>query len=363
MNTDTVTFEDIVYHGAGLDWRIQSEKDKDWTHEELMAGDTSMVVWKNKKISEVKRYSPRNQWSSLSCVANGGAIELEAAELRETGNVVQFSHKDIYIRRFNRPYGGMAMYDVLNLIRAGAAFESQVPSNGLGETEINQDYVVTPAIIETRNKYGSAATFEIKQPTVDKVAQVIEMGIPVILFWYFKDSEWWRDYPVVRMSVDLYGNDTSRHQAIGVDYGIENGEKGIWVQDSAGVGTGQGEYKDLRFVSEKFFVLRNYAAGYAIDKKNLDYVQDTKPRYNFTRDLTVGSTGLDVQALQKILVYENCMQIKNPTQLFAGMTRAGVKALQEKYADKILKPVGLKKGTGYMGSSTRKWLKENYSLA
>jgi len=362
MHDETITFKNQIYQGAGIDHRVESEKSKTWLHEELFAGD-SAVVFEGKDIVHVKRYTHRNQWSSLSCVANGGAITLEAAELAETGNVVQFSHKDIYIRRANRPSGGMAMYDVLALIRSGAATESQVPSIGLNEVEINRDYLVTPSIIQSRNKYGAAATFEIKSPTIDKVAQVISMGIPVILFWYFDGPEWWRFIPTVENShLDLYGKDTLRHQAIGVDYGIYENERGIWVQDSAGVGTGLGEYRDLRFVPESFFIARNYAAGYAIDKKNLDYVQDEKPRFNFARTLTTNMTGVDVKALQKILVYEGCMKILHPTEFFGGMTRDGVKKLQEKYASKILYPVGLKSATGYVGTSTLKWLKENYSI-
>lgn len=347
--------------GVLLDERVKELKDKDWKHEEAV-GDIP-VNWQEKNIDELKRYSPRNQDGSLSCVANGGCIELEAAELIETSKRIVFSHKDLYIRRGNRPYGGMFMEDLFKLMRDGVAYESQVPSMDLGETPINQEYPVTNEIIQARATHAAMASFIFETRTMDKVAGMVQSGTPVILFWHFTGNEWWRQKPkILKDGLDLYGADTARHQAACVDFTLIGGKKYLVVQDSAGVGSGYGSNKDLRFVSEDFFDKRCYSAGYAIDKKNLDFSVPDKPKFNFTRELGFGMKGEDVKALQKILVYEKVLTLKEPTGNFLGMTKAGVKALQEKHSDVILKPLGLKVGTGYVGSGTLKYLKVEYGI-
>ena len=365
---DTTT-KPKIFTGALIDSRLDEEKEKDFEHEELFAAGA--IVWKEKAFNEVKRYTPRNQSMSLSCVANGGAITLEAAELLETGKVVVFSHKDIYIRRANKPWGGMGMDDLMRILREGAAYESQVPSNGLTETPINQQYPITNEITQARARHAQKASVTIKTKSMDSVAQALEMGIPVVSFWFFSAyndyQEYWNSRPqVIDPTLPLYDpkddNRVLHHQSIIVDYGTMNGVKGFFVQDSAGVGTGAGEHGDLRFIDANFFVVRNYALAYGVDKANLDFDQPEKPHYRFTRSLKVGMDGDDVKELQRVLVYEGCMILKDLTTHFRGATLKGVKNLQEKYKDQILTPVGLKAPTGFVGAMTLKFLNEKYAI-
>jgi hypothetical protein len=79
----------------------------------------------------------------------------------------------------------------------------------------------------------------------------------------------------------------------------------------------------------------------------------------FSRSLKVGSVGLDVQDLQKILNAEGFMvadngagSVGNETTYFGGRTQQALIKYQNFYRADILTPVGLTYGTGYFGPST-----------
>jgi len=81
----------------------------------------------------------------------------------------------------------------------------------------------------------------------------------------------------------------------------------------------------------------------------------------FNLNLKLGDKGSDVEALQEALEKEGFSvgEEKN-TKYFGILTRLAVTNFQEKYSDDILKPLGLKKGTGLVKESTRLKLKGIY---
>ncbi|MDB5258098.1 MAG: hypothetical protein JWM14_2793, partial [Chitinophagaceae bacterium] len=87
----------------------------------------------------------------------------------------------------------------------------------------------------------------------------------------------------------------------------------------------------------------------------------TKPKYFNTKVLKVGSKGKEVTMLQEVLIFEGLLNIKKATDYFGGLTRVAVIKLQEKYKDQILKPAGLKVGTGIVSTLTNLWLNKNYN--
>lgn len=356
----------VIPTGAGLDYRTPEQKSKDYDPKEAFASATPLE-WKEKTLleiqDEIKAHSI-SQSQTLRCVSEYAGIALEWAEFLETGQRTIFSRRDIYARRSSRPYPGMAMHDLFDLMREGACLESQLASTAETEDEIDQPYAVTPDMVNARKTYASGSSFTWTKWTIDDVARMIKSGTPVCLFWFFNNNdylEWWNPTPKLVYSIDLFGKDSGRHQAAGVNFCLMNGKKHIVVMDSAGHGTGWGAQGNIRIVSEEFFNARCYAAGFTIDKKNLDYTPPQTIHYNFTRNLENGSDGDDVAMLQKILVLEGCMVLKEPTIHFRGMTEAGVKKLQEKYAKEILAPFGLKSGTGYFYESTRRFINKKYA--
>ncbi len=355
----------VFQTGAEIDYRTGEQKARDYNPKEAFASATP-VHWREKSLdliqSEIFAVSIY-QGSTLRCVSEYAGIALETAEFLETGKQIAFSRRDVYCRRANRPNGGMAMHDLFAIMREGSCYESQLPSTDLLEHEINKEYSVTDEMMSARKMHASGSSFTWNMFNIDDIARTLEMKIPVCLFWYFNNSnldEWWNEAPKALYSVELYAPETGRHQATAVSFCLVGGKKHLVVMDSAGQGTGLGKQKNLRLVSEDFFSKRCYGAGFAIDKKNLDYKPPATIQYNFTRNLKNGMSGEDVVMLQKILVLEGCLSLKTPTGRFLGMTEAGVTKLQEKYANEILKPLGLKKGTGRFYESTRKFINQKY---
>lgn len=81
----------------------------------------------------------------------------------------------------------------------------------------------------------------------------------------------------------------------------------------------------------------------------------------FVTNLSVGSSGAEVVALQKILNESPDTQIAtvgpgspgNETSYFGFLTQAAVMRFQTKYASQVLTPAGLTQATGFVGSYTR----------
>ncbi|MEK7066175.1 MAG: peptidoglycan-binding protein, partial [Patescibacteria group bacterium] len=77
-----------------------------------------------------------------------------------------------------------------------------------------------------------------------------------------------------------------------------------------------------------------------------------------SRNLNMGSSGDDVKTLQRILIGEGVYPEAIISGYLGQFTRSAVIKFQEKYFDEILAPGGFNKGTGYVGSASRKKLNE-----
>lgn len=84
-------------------------------------------------------------------------------------------------------------------------------------------------------------------------------------------------------------------------------------------------------------------------------------RFKWQRDLYLGARGEDVKNLQEILIEEGVWESPEvkPTGFFGPITKKAVIKFQEKYQTEILLPLGLTKGTGFVGFSTRNFLNQH----
>jgi peptidoglycan hydrolase-like protein with peptidoglycan-binding domain len=92
-----------------------------------------------------------------------------------------------------------------------------------------------------------------------------------------------------------------------------------------------------------------------------DSVADDSHR--FENDLKVGDRGDDVRRLQRFLnnrgfnvAVSGPGSSGNETEIFGNLTREALVDFQNHYSDEVLEPVGLNEGTGYFGSSTRRFV-------
>jgi peptidoglycan hydrolase-like protein with peptidoglycan-binding domain len=104
----------------------------------------------------------------------------------------------------------------------------------------------------------------------------------------------------------------------------------------------------------------------SVDSNDLDFInaKDTlnaKKCYTFAANVRQGSVGEAVSALQGALAKDG-IEVSG-TGVYDAQTVRAVTAFQEKYASIILNPIGLAKGTGYVGAATRVQLNKMYGCA
>ena len=339
--------------GDNLDTRTEGEKLTAFDNREIaFAG--SPIQWVEK--SSWKNYPIKYQYYTGECVAQSTTKHLGINDKVGIGQYASLSAEFFYYYRSNRPDAGMIWLDAMNIATTkGACFNQYI------EQRIRESDPVTVPKPEWEKEallFRGQAYVEDKIRSMDSIAQIIDQqGSCLLWFWFdVNGQEWWKPYPSILFpNLGTYDAGATRHALVATDYGTINGKRYLKIEDSAGNNTAVDGQN--RFIDENF-LKRCFVAGYVIDLVTPPPV--TKPKWTGTRTLTIGSKGDDVQTLQEILMLEGVFNYPNSTGFFGGATRKAVIALQNKYKDEILTPVGLTQGTGVCAKATLAWLSANY---
>ena len=287
-----------TFPGALPDTRTEELKAKDY-HKDT-ATLSGVVEWIDKTFEEVYQFPVRNQDGSGSCVMQTCDLMMGIENYLEEDKFIEFS-ADLYNFRSNSG-AGMIGIEALELLRKeGLTLEVMIPSMNLGESEMAR-------LVRKESDKEVAKIFTIKnyyqtQFNVGAIASVMEMDTkgkvkkPVMVWFQFPRAEWDNNPQVTNSNYDLV-----RHSVTARDYGIMNGKKGIFIQDSWGL---HSTTKDgLRFISEDYIKDRMIFCAYVNDKPN-NWQSNKQTSYNFTRVLKKGMKGEDVMELQKLLGINN----------------------------------------------------------
>lgn len=346
-------FSNPHFTGVVEDPRTDEELQKDYLHEETQLASAAVPFYGNAKLMDAP-YPVENQNQTSTCVPHGVTLATGGAFKKITGTFRRLSKAYIYRQRSNIPQEGMYLQQAFDILKKqGSCLFDTLPTP-YSEAEVN-NVVITPAMRAEAAQNEGLEYYTIAVPNdIDTLCAVAEQGIDVPIIIYASYREWSQLYPDT-LDNPAFSNAPVRHCiTILRNSGFtENGKRYLVVQDSAWFG---GRY--LRYLSEDFIKARVYGACYW-KSVSLGSTGD-KPFHNFTTPMGVGAHGPEVVALQNVLIYEGLLPSDLNTGLYAGRTFAAVKALQEKYASDILTPAGLTVGTGYVGSSTLRWLNNKY---
>lgn len=318
-------YDDFIPSPIVEDPREVEEKERDYKTSNIMAFEGISVEWKEK--DELKGYTPREQSSSLSCMAQSGAKGFEAIKKIKEAVEIVFSAHPPYRSRMNYPEGGMWLQDLGNTFKKiGTNLESVDVSQGIGESQMNRDIECeTPYKIKG---YG----FPDNQKDIDDIAYAIEKYGHCIIVIYSNKSEWVQNYPtVVEGSTTTFG-----HGVCAVDYFLKDGKKYLKIEDSTGHSSTI-DKKGERHVSEEFIKARCAGSMYFLLEE---------PQYIFKTFMKKGYRSTEVKELQKRLNKE-----KIPDQLlvvdgiFGAKTDEAVRKYQEKHGLVVDGLVGIKTRT------------------
>jgi len=116
----------------------------------------------------------------------------------------------------------------------------------------------------------------------------------------------------------------------------------------------------IRTLQEQLAVLQGDEGGEVVSQVSTTGIS------LFVRNLSIGDAGEEVRNLQKVLNSDSRTKLAssgpgspgNETTFFGPLTQAAVIKFQDLYASEILHPLGLVRGTGFVGPSTRAKLNE-----
>lgn len=298
------------YQGA-IDNQNEEEKKLNYTQQEIVA-KVSPVIWEEKDINNIIRYTIRNQDGSGSCVSQTYATEMGILAQQRYGVWIDFSSSFPYQNRKYPQSSGCTSEDIYSIFpKLGNVTEKDMPS----QERDDEGMMKIKGEVYTRDV---AKTFKVARIAIpidfETVASTIqETGKGVMVWFKFRYDEW-LDTPVIKPGVIQSG-----HSVTAIAYGLFGGKKYLVIQDSWGLDKA---VKGLRLISEEYFKERCFLASYLMNFK-MEEGNNSTPRPVF--DGTIISA-------QKCFKWEgvfplNIAEVEN----WGNITRSACKLFQKRY--------------------------------
>lgn len=336
---NNILIEDQFGHGA-IDKPEDFLKPTSYKHEEIAAG-FQPAVWKEKNMNGgFVTYPKRNQEKQSSCVLYVLAKQLGVDELQENGVWRDLSPRSLYPYLVVLGGGASSIASHKLACKQGMTLEALLQTDGLGETDVRTDtgYVTDAkqvaliyrpqSYIECGSDFETIASilYNYQQKGIKKVISVTVIGV--------NNGTWLTATPTPPTNPN---SPTIWYHRISVtDFGLINGKKYLAFDNSMGITVGIAGQQFLSIEYEPFI----YGAIYTLNLKD-DWQQGSPtppsppPTYTWTVDLSVGSTGPDVLALQIALqsmgFFPVSSAVVSPNGIFGGITKASVIKFQQSF--------------------------------
>lgn len=306
-----------------------------------IAGAFPPALWIEKDpTKDFITYPKRNQYMTSACVTYWLAKQLSVDEFSENGVWRELSPHSIYPYGYV-PEGGMNSLVASNLVvKQGMTLESLLPSDGLSEAMMRKSdtYAVDAkqvALVYKPESFVECATdFDTIYSIIEgykKLGQKKVVGVTII---GQNNGTWLTSFPKPPSGKE----NLWYHRITITDGGIIKGKRYLSFDNSWGEQVNQEGIKGQQFIGEEYapFI---YAGIYTLnisDKWQHMSVPDVKmPTYQWSMDLSVGSTGQDVTKLQEALQSIGMFPISKfvaPTGNFFGITKNAVLLFQGSFA-------------------------------
>lgn len=325
-------------------------KPKAWRHEEISAAFRPAQWVEKDPRGGFTTYPKRNQGLQSTCTAYALAKQLSVDELSENKVWRELSPRSIY-PYVAVPGGGSSSILASKLaVKQGMTLEFLLNTDGLPENEVVKDdgYTADAKVIALVYKPQSFVECE---TTFDTIASVIQefksqgqKKVVTVTVAGQNNGTWGGMFPKPPVGTDGIWY----HRVTVTDFGLIDGVPHLAIDNSWGEDVG---YKGQQYLS-KDWAPHMFGAIYTINLAD-DHLSAgapvvTKPTYEWTKDLELGSSGKDVEmlqvALQSIGMFPASSVIK-PTGYYGGITKKAVELFQSSFA--------IAPATGNVGPKTR----------
>lgn len=263
--------------GIVPDPRSDEQKAKDYHADPAGA---SILIWQEKPESQWKKFTPREQSSSLSCCGQSSAKGVETI----LGGV--FSAHPPYRSRSNYMEGGMYLQDIGQVWKnVGSTTEILDKSENQTESLLNRNITVA-----TPTKIGGY--FFPHASSIDEIAAAVESYKHCMMIIHCYKSEW---VAVPYISGKNPNSYDFGHCVCAVDYFMYQGKKALLIEDSTGhFNSLPPDKTGRRILTEDFVKARCVGAIYFTP-------QIPNPPFKFTQTMRLNSKGEQVKKLQETL--------------------------------------------------------------